>query len=173
MKIVISESQLESILFKKLLNESNTSTTLFGGGIQPKTISTPDDHKKRPLGNWASDDAWDFKAPIGTSVHALTKGKVSKVYQSSGKKKSIYGTQISIKGTDGYPNIFYTHLDNVNLQKGDVVEPGDYIGKITRWDAHPESSHVHIGIRNKKDAYNFFFIIEIFQHVHLCTLQPC
>ena len=154
MKIVISEAQLESILLKKLLNEDIENNSLFGG-IEPKVISRPEDHAKRPLGNWPSDHAWDMKAPIGTPVYSITKGKVSKVYESSGKKKSIYGTQISISGIDGYPNIFYTHLDSVDLQRGNIINPGDYIGKITRWESHPDSSHVHIGIDNKKDIYNY------------------
>jgi len=146
MKIIINESQLETILFKGLLNEENSNTSLFGG-VTPKIISTPEDHKKRPLGNWSSDDAWDIKAPIGTPVYSLTKGKVTKIHQSSGKNKSIYGTQISISGIDDYPSIFYTHLDSVKLKKGDLVNPGDYIGKITRWDSNPDLSHVHIGIK--------------------------
>ena len=154
MKIIINESQLESILLKKLLNEDIENNSLFGG-IEPKVISRPEEHAKRPLGNWQSDHAWDMKAPIGTPVYSITKGKVSKVYESSGKKKSIYGTQISISGIDGYPNIFYTHLDSVDLQRGDIVNPGDYIGKITRWKSHPDSSHVHIGIDNKEDIYNY------------------
>lgn len=119
-----------------------------------KIIQTPEDHAKRSTSDWSSRDAWDILGPIGTSVYSLTRGKVVKKHESSGNKKNIFGTQLSIKGTDGYPDIFYTHIDSVKLEVGDEVQPGQYIGKITRWESNPNTSHVHIGI-NGKDIFDF------------------
>jgi murein DD-endopeptidase MepM/ murein hydrolase activator NlpD len=133
----------------------NTSGTLFSGGLKPKVISTPSDHAKRSTPDWSSKDAWDLQAPIGTSVYALTKGKVSNKHESSGSKSNVFGTQLSISGMDGYPSIFYTHIQDVKLKVGDIVEPGDFIGNITKWETYPDASHVHIGIDNKKDIYSF------------------
>ncbi len=110
-------------------------------------ISDNNDHAKRPLGNWSSDNAWDLKAPIGTSVHSFTKGVVSKIFQSGSGNVKKFGTQVSISGTDGYTDIFYTHLDSVSLKPGDKVNVGDFIGKITRWDYNPSGSHVHVGLK--------------------------
>lgn len=117
-------------------------------------ISTPADHAKRSTSDWSSSHAWDIKGPIGTSVFSLTKGKVTKIYESKPGNPKIFGTQVSIKGIDGYPDIFYTHLDSVKLDVGDEVQPGQYIGKITKWNSYPNSSHVHIGI-NGRDLYDF------------------
>jgi murein DD-endopeptidase MepM/ murein hydrolase activator NlpD len=138
------------------LNESTkTSNKLFSSGTQIKIISRPSDHAKRSTADWSSRDAWDIQAPIGTPVYSLTKGKVIKKHESSGKKANIFGTQLSISGKDGYPSIFYTHLESVDVNVGDNVEPGDYIGKITKWPTYPTASHVHIGIDGKKDIFQF------------------
>jgi len=108
-------------------------------------------HGGRKLKNWQSDNAWDLKAPIGTSIYSFTKGVVSRIKQSSPGNTKIFGTQVSITGVDGNPDIFYTHLEGVKLVAGDKVKVGDYIGKITRWPAVPSGSHVHVGLPYGKD----------------------
>jgi hypothetical protein len=131
------------------------SKTFFSGGKPIKIISTPSDHAKRSTSDWSSRHAWDIQAPIGTSVYSLTHGKVAKKHESSGKKKNIFGTQLSITGENGDPSVFYTHLDSVKLEPGDKVKPGDFIGKITEWPSYPSSSHVHIGTDQGKDIFEF------------------
>ena len=126
------------------INEKLTKNSSVGGFT---IIQDNNDHAKRPLGNWSSDNAWDLKAPIGTPVYSYTNGTVRKIHESGNKNPKIFGTQVSITGEDGYPNIFYTHLDSVTLTKGTKVKVGDFIGKITRWPASPEASHVHIGLQ--------------------------
>ena len=128
---------------KNIINEKLTANSTVGSFT---IISDKDGHAKRPLGNWQSDNAWDLKAPIGTSVYSYTKGTVTKVRQSPGSTK-IFGTQVTVNGEDGYPNIFYTHLEDVKLTTGSKVNVGDFIGKITRWPANPGNSHVHIGLQ--------------------------
>jgi len=104
-------------------------------------------HKKRAFGNWESDNAWDLFAPAGTKVESITKGIVTKIKNYGQKRSKVYGTGISIKGTDEYPNIFYTHLKNVNLTVGQTIDVGDIIGEISEWEGHPSDiEHVHIGL---------------------------
>ena len=132
---------------KKLsMNESLIRNKSKVGNFLVISDNTSKGHGGRRLGNWESDNAWDLKAPIGTSVHSFTNGVVSKVHQSAPGQSKIFGTQVSIKGTNGSPNIFYTHLDSVKLKSGDKVKIGDFIGNITRWPAVPEGSHVHVGL---------------------------
>jgi murein DD-endopeptidase MepM/ murein hydrolase activator NlpD len=138
----------------KIDNKKKNKASLFGGK-KIKIIAKPEDHAKRSTSDWQSSNAWDIKQEPGTPVYSLTNGKVVKKHESSGAKKNIFGTQLSINGTNGDPDIFYTHLEGVNLKTGDTVKPGDLIGKITRWDHSPENSHVHIGIANKKDIFDF------------------
>jgi murein DD-endopeptidase MepM/ murein hydrolase activator NlpD len=120
-----------------------------------KIISTPSDHSKRAFGNWESDNAYDIQAPVGTSVYSITAGKVKSKKVSSGSNSKIFGTQLSITGIDNYPDVFYTHLEQVNLNVGDTVSPGDYIGKITEWKAYPSASHVHISVTKGHDVFNY------------------
>jgi peptidoglycan hydrolase-like protein with peptidoglycan-binding domain len=108
----------------------------------------PANHSSRPLGNWQSDNAWDLFAPAGTAVNSYTIGKVKKIYNTNKRSGKVYGTQVTVTGEENYPNIFYTHLKNVELKVGDQVELGDYIGEICEWDDWPTGTHVHIGLDN-------------------------
>lgn len=128
------------------------STTTIGGVFKTDLENGPKNHGSRRLGNWASDNAWDIFAPAGTDVKSYTKGTVSKVYDNGKKSGKIFGTQLTIKGKDGYPDIFYTHITNVKLSVGDSVNVGDYLGKIIEWctdescNKKVSGTHVHLGL---------------------------
>ena len=122
------------------------ATTTIGGNFQVDLENSPDNHSKRALGNWQSDNAWDMFAPVGTKVKSYTKGIVDKVKESGTNSGKIYGTQVTVKGKDGYPDIFYTHIKNVKLKSGDEVNLGDTIGEVSEWENHNDSTHVHVGL---------------------------
>jgi hypothetical protein len=124
----------------------NESTTNIGGKFTTDLENGPKNHGSRPLGNWQSDNAWDVFAPAGTVVNSYTNGTVTKVYSNGKNSGKIYGTQVSIKGTGDYPDIFYTHLKNVKLKSGDTIKVGDVIGEISEWLDGPNMTHVHIGL---------------------------
>jgi hypothetical protein len=139
----MNKNQIVESLVKKILNETNTN---IGGPFQTDLENGPKNHGARALGNWQSDNAWDIFAPAGSVVNSYTNGKVLKVKASGKRSGKIYGTQVTVTGDEGYPNIFYTHLKNVKLQSGDVVKIGDRIGEVSEWDTSPKSTHVHIGL---------------------------
>ena len=141
----------DKIVDKKLSLKESLNNGSRLGGFTVISDNTLKGHASRKLRNWESDNAWDLKAPIGTSIYSFTKGVVSKIRQSPPGSAKIFGTQVSIRGVDGNPNIFYTHLDGVKLKSGDSVNVGDYIGKITRWPNFPDQSHVHVGLPYGKD----------------------
>jgi len=146
-KIVrLNESEFISLV-KKIVLESYTVNDTVGDFT---IISDKRGHQTRKLNNWQSDNAWDLSAPVGTPVNSYTKGKVTKVFTSKPGDK-IFGTQVTVKGQDGYPDIFYTHLDSVPVKVGQTVNVGDLIGKITNWEKHPEWTHVHVGLNNEYD----------------------
>jgi peptidoglycan hydrolase-like protein with peptidoglycan-binding domain len=122
------------------------STTTLGGVFKTDLENSPSNHSKRALGNWQSDNAWDVFASPGTVVNSYTEGTVSKIRDTGKNSGKIFGTQVSIKGNDDFPDIFYTHLKNVKLKNGDVVKVGDYIGEISEWIGHEGMTHVHIGL---------------------------
>lgn len=134
---------------KRLLNINEGRTTVgpFSGDLE----NGPKNHGKRAFGNWQSDNAWDMFAPLGTVVNSFTKGTVSRVKESGSSNPKVFGTQVSIDGEDGFPDIFYTHIENVRLRKGDKVNVGDVIGTIKQWPKHdPKMNHVHIGLPRGK-----------------------
>jgi soluble cytochrome b562 len=138
---VINELKKIEHIFEK----NSTVLDKFSGDIE----NGPKYHGSRPLGNWQSDNAWDLFAPAGTQWNSITKGIVKKIHDTGRNTGKIYGTQVSINGTDGYPDIFYTHLKDVTLQKGDVVDIGTPVGKVSEW-GESKSTHVHVGLPKGK-----------------------
>lgn len=120
--------------------------TTVGGQFKVDLENGPSNHGGRALGNWQSDNAWDLFAPPGTTVNSYTIGTVKKVRDTNKRSGKVYGTQVTIGGEEGYPDIFYTHLKNVKLQAGDKVALGDFIGEICEWEDWPSGTHVHIGL---------------------------
>lgn len=140
-KLMDAQSDLMN---KKLTLKESTSTVQ--GNLKTDLENGPKNHAARPLGNWQSDNAWDMFAPADTMVYSFTEGTVSKVYNTGKNSGKIFGTQISVKGENGYPNIFYTHLKDSKVNVGDKVKVGDPIGKISEWIGHPTGTHVHVGL---------------------------
>jgi len=139
----------------KLIDKTYTlkeASTSIGGPFKTDIENGPSNHSKRAFGNWQSDNAWDIFAPPGSVVNSYTEGKVTKIRNTNKRSGKVFGTQVSIKGTGEYPDIFYTHLKNVKLKPGDTVRLGDYIGEVTEW-CKDESckemhggTHVHLGL---------------------------
>jgi peptidoglycan hydrolase-like protein with peptidoglycan-binding domain/predicted nucleotidyltransferase len=138
-------SKIAGTLMNKLPG-MNESTLNIGGPFNTDLENSPENHKSRAMGDWQSDNSWDVFAPPGSVVNSYTDGVVTKVYDTGKNSGQVFGTQIEIKGTKPFPDIFYTHITNVKLQKGDTVNVGDYIGEVMRWESNPKSSHVHIGL---------------------------
>ena len=154
-KIIKENSSLAApesvgILFEGISHLLLEEVVNIGGPFTVDLENGPANHSKRKLGNWQSDNAWDVFAPAGSVVNSYTNGKVIKVRDTGKNSGKIYGTQVSIKGTDGYSDIFYTHLKNVALKVGDVVSVGDKIGEVSEWVGHDKSTHVHIGLPEGK-----------------------
>jgi predicted chitinase/predicted nucleotidyltransferase len=126
------------------------ATTTIGGKFKVDLENGPLNHGKRAFGNWQSDNAWDIFAPAGTIVNSYTEGVVTKVRDTGKNSGKVFGTQVSIKGENDYPDIFYTHLKNVKLTKGQTVKVGDVIGQISEWVGHDNMTHVHIGLPRGK-----------------------
>jgi len=107
----------------------------------------PANHGTRAFGNWQSDNATDIFGKPGTVVHSITKGKVKKIGGNQDDHNGkVYGAQVTVTGTDGYPDIFYTHLQSLKVSEGDTVELGTPIGEISKWEDSPPTSHVHVGL---------------------------
>lgn len=123
------------------------STKIEGGqlffiGLLPKSYlgaptftfgRGPESHQKVGTGSsWASLNAWDYHSDPGAVVYSLTKGKVINKINPNSDNCFLHGDQLTIKGTDGYPSVYYTHIESP-LVAGDVVSVGQEIGKVLKW----------------------------------------
>jgi len=109
----------------------------------------PTNHGMRKLGDWQSDNATDIPGNPGTVVYSITKGTVKKIGGNQDDHKGkVYGAQVTITGENGYPDIFYTHLQSLKVSIGQKVDLGTPIGEISRWDSG-SFHHVHVGLPDK------------------------
>jgi murein DD-endopeptidase MepM/ murein hydrolase activator NlpD len=129
---------------EKVKKPINEATTIVPNGDN-KIIGVPGQgtHKQN---DWQSGNAWDVTGPVGSEVKSITSGKVTKVYKSSGIKKTggkiIYGDQVTVKSDNG-PDVFYTHIDSV-VKPGDTVSVGTTMGTIVSMGGI--EGHVHVGL---------------------------
>ena len=157
---VKSKKKVETKLPKKTEEpkKSEDAPTIVGNSayILGKQITVskngPKNHASRKLGNWQSDNATDIFGKPGTTVYSITKGTVSKI---GGNEKDhtgkIYGGSITVKGKDGYSDIFYTHLQNIKVEIKQEVTLGTPLAEISLWHTNPKGSHVHVGLPYKEN----------------------
>ena len=82
----------------------------------------------------------DIAAPKNSSVYASDGGEVT----FTGKNKS-YGKYIIITHDGGYKTV-YAHLNEINVERGDMVYQGQVIGLVGK-TGHATGYHVHFEIR--------------------------
>lgn len=113
----------------------------------PENHGSRIDRKRK---DWQSGNATDIFANPGTTVYSITKGNVISIGGNENKHTgSIFGLQITVKGEDGYPDVFYTHLQKAKVKKGDKITIGTPLAEITPWYnkiGGAKSSHVHVGL---------------------------
>ena len=134
-------------------SETVDASTIVGNSsyILGKEITVdkngPKNHESRKLGNWQSDNATDIFGKPGTTIYSITKGVVSKIGGNENDHTGkIYGGAITVKGKDGYPDIFYTHTQKIKVVRGQEVTLGTPLAEISLWETNPKGSHVHVGL---------------------------
>jgi murein DD-endopeptidase MepM/ murein hydrolase activator NlpD len=130
------------------LNESSLSAkNIFGGN----NVSIPKDGAHAGQSGWQSSEAWDIPGQIGTPVYSVTTGTLQtfndygeNVTKTQGKR--LFGQSFTVKGDNGMPDVYYTHLKDCKVKKGDKVQCGELLGYIMDF---PNSSydHLHIGVK--------------------------
>ena len=142
-------SLYESILKTKLINEvSNASSEIFGGS----NVSIPANGAHAGQSGWQSANAWDIKASIGTPVYAVVGGTL-KTFSDYGPtpikkdKKTLFGVGFTVDSDDGLPDVYYTHLKDVTVKKGDKVTCGQLLGYVTDFPNNVYD-HLHIGVES-------------------------
>ena len=98
------------------------------------------------VGNWQSDNAWDYGAPAGTPVYAVAPGTIDpNHYGPLAKSGRFGGNRVTLIGPGN--EFFYQHLaDNLAVKPGQHVNAGDLLGYIG--NVPGLGNHLHFGVQN-------------------------
>ena len=127
----------------------SNSNHLYGGS----SLKIPGDGShKGQTGGWFNSNAWDIAAPIGTPVYAVCDGQLM-TYTDNGpvpkkvRGKLLFGVGFTVKSDGGLPDVYYTHLKNCVVNKGEKVKCGQLLGYVMDF---PGSSydHLHIAVKS-------------------------
>jgi hypothetical protein len=106
----------------------------------------PDDHAARAFGNWMSDNAMDIMVPVNTPVLSVTTAQVTGVSISAPNHAgNPAGSTVYLTDKNG-EQYSYMHLESVDVKEGQVVKPGQPIGKSGAANSVP---HLHFATMNK------------------------
>lgn len=148
MKYILTESQLLRLIKSGINEAPNASDKIMGDN----DIKIPRDGAHAGQSGWQSNNAWDIKAKIDDPVYAVAPGTVitfndygPDVIKRDGKK--LFGAGFTVKSDEGLPDVYYTHLKNPQVNKGDKIECGQLLGFVMDF---PDSSydHLHIGVES-------------------------
>ena len=148
MRYILTESQLLRLIKGGIKEAPSASDKIMGDN----SIKIPQDDAHAGQSGWQSNNAWDIKADIDDPVYAVAPGTVitfndygPDVIKRDGKK--LFGAGFTVKSDEGLPDVYYTHLKNPQVNKGDKIECGQLLGFVMDF---PDSSydHLHIGVES-------------------------
>src|SRR5690606_2782526 len=106
-----------------------------------RMISSGFGYRRDPFtGHAALHSGLDFAGNVGDPIHAAAGGKVSFVGHRSG-----YGKVVEISHGNGLTTR-YAHMSAWQARRGQVVEPGDVIGRIGS-TGRSTGPHLHFEVR--------------------------
>lgn len=151
-------------LKESLIDTQPTFSNKIFDKVEPTWGGGPNSHASRhpdPSGkDWWSNNAYDIMAPEGTPVYSITDGYVDKVsdnppgLRSVGGKR-IYGDSLTVRGSGGDPDTFYTHITDIKVEVGDPVKKGQLLAYIIKGELGiPDHVHLSVKIGDVKDFLN-------------------
>ena len=109
------------------------------------------------LNQWATHEAYDVAAEVGTEVKCVYDGKVESITTSV-----LRGTEVVVLHKNGMKTIYSLLGSDVNVSVGSEVKKGDVIGKIAEtgtFERH-KGPHLHLELWDsqgeKVDPVQFF-----------------
>ena len=131
----------------------------FANGFQPlgsspfARLGNPG-QGKHTVGNWESDNAWDFGAKPGTPVYAVGSGTIDpSLYGALSSSGRFGGNRLHLR-TSGN-EFFYQHLGKLVAKPGQRVKRGDllgYVGNIPGIGPHLHFAEKNLGVPDAPDA---------------------
>lgn len=135
---------------------SASSSSLFGGGA----VRIPADGAHKGQSGWQSNNAWDIPTPINSPVYAVADGVVL-TFSDYGPNpihkdgKTLFGAGFTVNSANGLPDVYYTHLKNCTVGKGDTIKCGQLLGYVMDFPGS-DYDHLHIGV-SKIDPNDVMF----------------
>lgn len=120
----------------KILPQAPQMASFYTWPVKGRVIKGFSGNKKGKGGN----SGIKIAAPMGTPVVASNNGVVARTRQVGG-----YGKVVLIKHDGGYLSI-YSHMNDIKVKRGDVVQAGQQIGTVGKTGNAPEPQ-LHFEIR--------------------------
>lgn len=115
---------LKSIYVTQMFGETGSSGRLYTSG---------------------SHNGTDFRAPIGTTLHAALTGTVVDVGNTDAHGRCLsYGKWVLIEHPNGLTSL-YAHLSSINVDRGDSVKTGSVIGHSGN-TGYSTGPHLHFSV---------------------------
>ena len=92
------------------------------------------------LKDWRIHDGIDISANIGTNVVAVNDGVIEEITSDD-----LFGIVVTIKHTDGKKSTYSNLADNIELEKGQIINRGDIVGTVgdTAISEISDGPHLH------------------------------
>lgn len=111
-----------------------------------RSISSSFGNRRDPiLGTRAHHSGMDFRAPVGTRIHAAGPGTVTFAGWNGG-----YGRMVEIDHGDGLTTR-YAHMKSVSVKAGQKVTTGDIVGRVGS-SGRSTGPHLHYEVRKDGGA---------------------
>jgi murein DD-endopeptidase MepM/ murein hydrolase activator NlpD len=134
---------------------STSSTSIFGGS----SVRIPSDGAHKGQSGWQSNNAWDIPTPIGSPVYSVADGVVL-TFTDYGpnpirkNNKTLFGAGFTVNSANGLPDVYYTHLKDCTVGKGDTVKCGQLLGYVMDFPGS-DYDHLHIGVESGHNIKEF------------------
>ena len=91
------------------------------------------------LKDWRIHDGIDIAADLGTNVVAVNDGVVESI-----ESDDLFGIVVTIKHTDGKKSVYANLEDSVELEKGQIINRSDIVGKVGNTAIYEISDGPHL-----------------------------
>lgn len=122
-------------------------TSVYGNRLDPEALEVG-------IKEYKQHNGVDFGVPKNTPIYPIIDGVVTKVSKVDryvkGKNKYLAGKYVTIRNQETGVEVMYAHLDDVNVEVGQVVKYGDgnMIG-VSGNTGKSTGEHLHISVRLK------------------------
>jgi murein DD-endopeptidase MepM/ murein hydrolase activator NlpD len=154
--LVSSLSKENAILANLRTGTKAFWTKPFVSPIQKPIVTDPYGYTRDTVGYQIAHKGTDFRASIGTSVYAMNRGVVRLVRNSP-----VYGKEIVVDHGFGIQTL-YMHLSKIQVNTGELVLPGQLIGKSGD-TGYAEAPHLHISVKVQKISIDPEAFLELFK----------